>query len=1839
MSSRNQIKGQEGAHSYRSRNVLLVVAMALMVAGLFAQTTVSSAQSTASTANPTPIPGSVYTALASPQRLQTETPLNSSTSVAGANHSINVTVAGGSAGAPANATAVVLVVTQTSNVATPGNPGGGNYVQVFPAGGSTTASAVNAYYPNQLVSNLVTVPVGTGGQVTLHSLVDCHVLVDEEGYYSPVSGGSTAGTYNPISPTRLVNGQSIAGGTPTKIQVTGSGGIPAGATAATVNLTVTNDNVGGYLSTSPNAQTSAPSTSNLNYNGGGQIVATRDIVSLASDGSFSLWSNAPVTVFVDANGWYGSGTSPAGSYYYAGSGVSRAHDTRISGDTIPAGSTLKVAIAGSPASGVPANATGAVLNVTIDKQTNPATRPGIGFLEVYPGTPPATQTSDLNFPANSIVANADYATLAPAPDGSITILNDSVSPVDVIVDAFGYFLTQASQSAPNAISASANPTSIPADGHSTSTITATVVNGPAPGTPVSGDVVTFTVTGTGCTQSQLASNTATTNASGQATDVFTANSTPGTCTVTATDSTNSTGAGATVTQTQPTNQTYSITPNTNQSKTVSTAAAPTQGQVTYTLTGVTSANTPTGQINIALFPSDGPNAPTSTGGTWTFNSSGGAGHAGVAQGQATSDNQTTTSPSSPNQGACGTSCFAYISNVNGTNTTNAPDQVSGVNAPSGGTVTFTVNSFQLDDAIPVVFSTPTSGQTVLQLQANGQPASGYPFAVGGDTNWGANAPAAPAGSYATEYVLSVNMANKTFVGCNNLPSGPGTTCYTFTMGSGDTYNYPAQNGGWNSSNGIINIPQAAFAADLSGPLTGQLVPSNGACGGGWAIVNGPGAGAAGLCPAGTAASNSNTKANPDVVDIAYNPGSTSIFSYADYISILASGSTSDNDVDVPAAPTGLTATGSAAGSGASVALSWTAVPNQNVSQDTQTGTAAGVRAEYDIYRATVTGGVVGAYAYIGHSTITSGSPPATTFTDTTAAGTTSYSYVVVAVSSNENGNNHQAAGPASAAAAVTTPAALPAAPKPQVSTAPISISSVVTPSPGPAPPANASGHLLIGDSFQVQFNQNIAVASNASFQLTDVDGTQGTVTCGTGGQATCSTSGNALNVTLTANPIITSIGDNSGPTDQQLDYSGSNDTGSGWIQFTSVTGVTAAGSGGLPWNLVWSGCEVSGNPGEGTDDCAPDGGSTGNPSTTTRILTMDGQDNSNMPEGVDSAPSGVFAGSTSIKFSDYFSEGSNNNPCVEAGATIAVFDNNGAPLGSGTVPGTSGSCTPSGPTTITVPALKVGQTIQFVTTNPAPSATVANAASETDQAYVPWVFSTPTSSQFFAGFANSPPQAAFTISTVPNSLGSSQTVPVTVSSNLPNSTVWLSFTPSGSSTCGTPSSALVGTTPLTATPQLFQTDGSGNLTITYTTASCAQTETGSFTDVFSAQNASAGPSIQSVAFYSYGAQPPAPTVTSVNPTAGPAAGGNIINVFGTNFVSSPAMTVYFCTASAAAVANNPGNCAGGASAPATYISPTQLQVTVPGDPGTAPNTVGVQVCDNNFGTAPNNCSATFGPGPNAGYTYGSPNVTSIAAASNNGGPTPTACTNQCGPSDGGFGQGAAYSAAGQITINGTGFDNATAVSVGGTTVTTTCAATPTPGCFTIMSDSVIKLDPPAGTGTAQAILVKNANGQGTGSSNNYDYYGLALHSMTFANHGASGTLDSPDTITLQYNEAISPASLGCSATGVTPGTSVSGISLQCLMGTGTTAATEGTMGYFATNAPPNATVSLALSSNGATVTLTVNSAATNTWGPTSATPSGNFTPNTTDTNVAGVDDKNQTEYNEDATAVTPGGSD
>jgi hypothetical protein len=355
---------------------------------------------------------------------------------------------------PPDATAVVLNVTVVS-------PTAAGFVTVFPAGASMPLASNIDYVGGEVVPNLVEVGIGTNGQVSFYSSSRTDLVVDVEGYASPTpAAGIGSGLYNPLpapvricdtragNPSTLVSapvnqcngtnntGTTLGAGGTRNVQVTGSGGIPAGAVGAVLNVTVANPGAPGYLTAYPQGG-SPPTASNLDY-GAGQVTANRVIVPLSAGGGITVYSSARADVIVDVSGYYSApAISATGSQFNAEPAPVRICDTRAtaahnqcSGRTIAAGQTLTVPVIGLAASGVPVGATAVVVNLTGIAPTQPT------FLTVFAAPPRPAATSDLDPAVQEVRANLVVATLSH--NGTISIYNLGGN-IDVIVDVLGWY--------------------------------------------------------------------------------------------------------------------------------------------------------------------------------------------------------------------------------------------------------------------------------------------------------------------------------------------------------------------------------------------------------------------------------------------------------------------------------------------------------------------------------------------------------------------------------------------------------------------------------------------------------------------------------------------------------------------------------------------------------------------------------------------------------------------------------------------------------------------------------------------------------------------------------------------------------------------------------------------------------------------------------------------------------------------------------------------------------------------------------------------------------------------------------------------------------------------------------------------------------------------------------------------------------------------------------------------------------------------------------------------------------------------------------------------------------
>ena len=121
-------------------------------------------------------------------------------------------------------------------------------------------------------------------------------------------------TYTPLLPARLletraglttVDGQAMGGGIRargmvTTLQVTGRGGVAAGAKTVSLSVTVTNPVGAGFITVYPCGI--IPLASNLNYVAG-QTVANATIVKLGPGGTVCLFNSEATDLVVDINGY------------------------------------------------------------------------------------------------------------------------------------------------------------------------------------------------------------------------------------------------------------------------------------------------------------------------------------------------------------------------------------------------------------------------------------------------------------------------------------------------------------------------------------------------------------------------------------------------------------------------------------------------------------------------------------------------------------------------------------------------------------------------------------------------------------------------------------------------------------------------------------------------------------------------------------------------------------------------------------------------------------------------------------------------------------------------------------------------------------------------------------------------------------------------------------------------------------------------------------------------------------------------------------------------------------------------------------------------------------------------------------------------------------------------------------------------------------------------------------------------------------------------------------------------------------------------------------------------
>ena len=342
----------------------------------------------------------------------------------------NIQIAG-QLGIPATGVlAVVMNATVTSATA-------GGWLAAWPAGAPQPNVSILNFVAGQTVSNLVTIGLGSDGQVSLTALQgQVDVILDVVGSYATATG-TPGGRFHATPAIRLLDtragfGKPIQPEFATQLLVTGVGGIPPSDVAAiAVNITVTDATDSGFITAWP-SDVKLPLASNVNFVAG-VTVANLAIIRVPANGKINLYNSAGITdLIVDVAGWYDTDrTTEAGRFIPFG--PARAVDTRTLGQLALGAQQVLATEYFSNGRLATHWFHSLALNVTITQPSRTA------YATLYEGETRRPTTSNINFTPDVTVANHVLVLMSAA--GVVDLFNAD-GDSDVVIDVFGGFTNE-----------------------------------------------------------------------------------------------------------------------------------------------------------------------------------------------------------------------------------------------------------------------------------------------------------------------------------------------------------------------------------------------------------------------------------------------------------------------------------------------------------------------------------------------------------------------------------------------------------------------------------------------------------------------------------------------------------------------------------------------------------------------------------------------------------------------------------------------------------------------------------------------------------------------------------------------------------------------------------------------------------------------------------------------------------------------------------------------------------------------------------------------------------------------------------------------------------------------------------------------------------------------------------------------------------------------------------------------------------------------------------------------------------------------------------------------------
>jgi hypothetical protein len=354
-------------------------------------------------------------------------------------------------GVPSGVSAVVLDVTALDPTAT-------GYLTAYDADSPDPGVASIGLRAGRMTNQTATVEVSSEGTVSLtnHSAGTSDVTASILGYYTQGSAASAGDSYFGLPWSEIGGTANIAANSSETFQISGQGGIPAGADTAVLQVNAINATASGYLDIYP-AGTSDPNVSALGYYSD-TFYRDLEYAPLSSSGQVTISNHgsASVGVTIWARGYYmPPATSPAGAEYWP-LYPQLVFGTSTAGTELTANASTTFQVTGT--GNIPDNDVAEVSEDIV--ATNPTDIGNIAEGADQGDTRPVV--SYLN--ADDAFAGYDDGLVSSlSPTGQETITNNGSGTVDVQVAVTGWFQGAGVPSAPMSVVVSQSGSSATVD--------------------------------------------------------------------------------------------------------------------------------------------------------------------------------------------------------------------------------------------------------------------------------------------------------------------------------------------------------------------------------------------------------------------------------------------------------------------------------------------------------------------------------------------------------------------------------------------------------------------------------------------------------------------------------------------------------------------------------------------------------------------------------------------------------------------------------------------------------------------------------------------------------------------------------------------------------------------------------------------------------------------------------------------------------------------------------------------------------------------------------------------------------------------------------------------------------------------------------------------------------------------------------------------------------------------------------------------------------------------------------------------------------------------------------